>query len=89
MEKSELSKFGEVRIVKNYTMVYDPSLKKALIMKKRVQLEDASKANEFTGMSVKVYTPEEIKKRHMGKIKCSVKYASDDELKRILQIYFS
>lgn len=89
MDSSELSKFGEVRVVKNYSMVYDQSLKKALIMKRCVHLEDASKINELSGMTIKVYTPEEIKKRHMGKIKCSVKYANDDELKKILKAYFS
>lgn len=90
METSELSKFGEVRVVKNYTMVYDQSLKKALVMKKSVQLEDTSKINEFTGiMLVKVFSTEEIKKRHMGKVKCSVKYNNDDELKKILKTYFS
>jgi hypothetical protein len=69
-------------------MVYDPSLKKALIMKKSVQLEDSSKANEF-GLPVKIFLPEEIKKRHMGKIKCSVKFSNDEELAKILKIYFS
>jgi hypothetical protein len=87
VDKTELSKFGEIRETKHYIQVYDKSLKKALVMKRCVHLEDASK--QYDGLSVKTFTPEEIKKRHMGKIKCIVKYTNDSELAKILQIYFS
>lgn len=87
MDKTELAKFGEVRVTGHYTIVYDKSLKKALIMKRSVHLEDADK--DYGTLKIRKFTTDEIKKRHMGKIKCIVKYSSDDELKRILEIYFS
>ena len=86
MDRNELCKFGEVKETKHYIQVFDPSLKKALVMKRCVHLEDSSKNY---GEDMKIFTPEEIKKRHMGKIKCIVKYRTDDELKSILQAYFS
>ena len=87
MDNTEIAKFGEVREVKNYTLVYDKSMKKALIMKKRVHLEDAIK--EYEGLKKRTFTKDEIKKRHMGKVKCIVKYSNDEELKKILGTYFS
>lgn len=87
MNRAELGKFGEVKVVKNYSQVLDKSLKKALIMKKCVHLEDTSKT--YKDLPTRIFTAEEIKKRHMGKIKCVVKYKNDEELKLILETYFS
>jgi len=87
IDKSKLSKFGDVKETKNYLKVYDKSLKKALIMSRCVHLEDSSKTYE--GLKTRIFNEEEIKKRHMGKVKCIVKYSNVDELEKILQIYFS
>lgn len=87
MNKVELSTFGEVRETKHYLMVYDKSLKKALIMKSCVHLEDSTKT--YDGLQVRIFSKEEIKKRHMGKIKCIVKYSNNEQLQKILEIYFS
>jgi hypothetical protein len=67
MDKTGLYNFGEVRETKHYSIVYDKSLKKALVMKKSVHLEDATKDY---GLKIRKFTLDEIKKRHMGKIKC-------------------
>lgn len=86
MTKKELSKFGSIKEVKHYIEVYDPSLKRALITKRCVHLEDGDKKYSD---KMRVFTEEEIKKRHMGKIKCIAKYKNDIQLKQILELYFS
>lgn len=88
MNIAELSRFGTIKQTesKSYLQVLDGSLKKALIMKRTVHLEDASKKYSE---NMKVFTPDEVKKRHMGKIKCIVSYKTDEELSRILTMYFS
>jgi hypothetical protein len=80
-----ISKFGEVRETKHYIMVYDKSLKKALIMKRSVHLEDADKNY---GQKTRIFSNDEIKKRHMGKIKCIAKFDNETELETILTTYF-
>jgi len=87
MDRTELAEFGEIKQTKHYVQVIDRSLRKALVMSKGVYLEDASKTYE--NLQVRIFKIEEIKKRHMGKVKCFVKYHSDDELMKILQTYFS
>ena len=86
MDKGQLGKFGEVSETKHYTQVTDKSLKKVLIMKRSIHLEDGDKKYSE---KMRVFTPDEIKKRHMGKIKCIAKYKDDAELLKILQMYFS
>ncbi|MDD5649332.1 MAG: hypothetical protein PHF86_02795 [Candidatus Nanoarchaeia archaeon] len=87
MDQTELSKFGKVRKTNNYIIVSDESLKKALIMKKSVHLEDATE--KYGELKTRIFSQEECKKRHMGKIKCVVEYSNDQELEQILQAYFS
>ena len=86
MIKKILSKFGTIKEVKHYIEVSDPSLKRALIKKRCIHLEDGNKKYSD---KMRVYTEEEIKKRHMGKIKCIAKYSNDIELIKILEMYFS
>ena len=86
MLKKVLNKFGTVKEVKHYIEVADPSFKRALITKRCVHLEDGSKKYSD---KMRVYTEEEIKKRHMGKIKCIAKYKNEIQLVEILEKYFS
>jgi hypothetical protein len=86
VKKTTLRKFGTIKEVKHYIEVYDPSLKRALITKRCIHLEDG---NKHYSDKMRIFTKEEIKKRHMGKIKCIVKYKNDIELIKILRMYFS
>jgi aminoglycoside N3'-acetyltransferase len=88
MNIAQLSRFGTVKETKSkhYIEVLDGSLKKALIMKRKVHLEDSSKKY---CENMRVFSPEDTKKRHMGKIKCICSYKSDEELANILSMYFS
>jgi hypothetical protein len=84
-DKNQLLKFGDIKETKHYTQVIDKSLKKALIMKRCVHLEDANKPYSTKMRSFKV---DEVKKRHMGKVKCIAHYKDDAELLNILEMYF-
>jgi hypothetical protein len=86
IEISKVQKFGETRSTKHYIQVADKSKKKALIMKNSVHLEDSDKKY---GDKMRVFTKEEIEKRHMGKIKCVVKFKEEQEVLKILELYFS
>lgn len=85
IDKNQLQKFGEVRSTKHYIQVVDKSLKKALIMKRSVHLEDSLKKY---GEKMRIYTEQEVKKRHMGKMRCVVKFNEDQEVLNILNLYF-
>lgn len=84
-DKNQLLKFGDIKETKHYTQVIDKSLKKALVMKRTVHLEDANKSYSS---KIKSFSADEIKKRHMGKIKCIAYYKDDAELLNILDMYF-
>jgi len=85
MDKEKISKFGDIEETGSYIKVSDKSFKKALVMKHCVHLEDS---NKVYGEKMRVFSQEEIKKRHMGKTKCIVQFSTDKELQQILQAYF-
>lgn len=78
-------RFGDLKETKHYIQIRDKSLKKALIMKNSMQLEDADKKYGV----MRKFSLEEVKKRHMGKMKCIVKYKDDEEVIKILELYYS
>jgi hypothetical protein len=85
MDIEQLKKFGEIKETKHYVQIQDKSKKKALVMKRTIHLEDADKAYSE---KMRKFTDEEIKKRHMGKIKCIAGYKDETELIKILEMYF-
>jgi hypothetical protein len=85
MDKEVLKKFGDIKETKHYTQVTDKSKKKALIMKRTIHLEDA---NKIYSSKMREFMNDEVKKRHMGKIKCIVGYKDETELLKILEMYF-
>lgn len=81
-----LGTFGEVKANKIFTNVVGKNGKTAYISKRRVSLQDYKA--EY-GPTAKAFSEEEIKARHLGKVKCIVKFKTDDELKEILSKYFA
>ena len=85
MEREQFNKFGDVKVTKHYIVVFDKTLKKAIVTKRCVHLQDGDK--EYSD-KMRVYSKEEVIKRHMGKMKCVVKYKDQQDLMRILDLYF-
>jgi hypothetical protein len=84
MPRDFLSDFGEVKENKTFMNVTKNG-KVAYISKKRVSLQEIKP--EYSS-NAKTFTDQEIKQRHLGKVKCIVKFKNEDELKQILTAYF-
>lgn len=80
-----LNDFGTLKLNKVYTNVCGKNGKVAYVSKKRVSLQDYK--HEY-GSAVKVLSDDDIKKRHLGKVKCVMRFKDDEELKSILTMYF-
>ena len=83
---SWLKDFGTVKQNKVYTNVVGKNGKIAYVGKRTVSLQDFK--SEY-GSNVKILTPENIVSGHLGKVKCSMKFKTEEELKQILIKYFS
>ena len=84
-ERDFLKDFGEVKINKVYTNVIGTN-KIAYVAKRRVSLQDYDKSY---GSNVTIFDDKGITNCHLGKIKCRMKFKTDDELKDILTKYFA
>lgn len=82
-----LEKFGSVKKNKHFTNIVDGNKKKACISKNKVCLQDYDEAYG-TGDHVEIFSAEDIKKRHLGKVKCIIKFTSEEDLSTILEKYF-
>ena len=80
-----LATFGDVKTNKIFTNVVKNG-KTAYIAKRRVSLQDFKP--EY-GTAVKIFTDEEVKTKHLGKVKCIFKFKTNDELKELLTKYFA
>ena len=80
-----LADFGDVKNNKTFSIVKSEK-KIACISKKQVSLQDYK--DEYGGASHKLFSEEEVKRRHLGKIRCIIKFKTDDDLKNILTEYF-
>ena len=80
-----LKDFGDVKENKTFSIVKGEK-KIACVSKKQVSLQDYKL--EYGGKSHKMFTEDEVKRRHLGRIRCIVKFKTDEDLKNILTEYF-
>lgn len=81
-----LKDFGEVKTAKIFTSVTGANKKRACVSKRMVLLEDFSQGYSE---NIKEFSKEEMKRRHLGKFKCTAKFKTAEELKQILTKYFA
>ena len=83
-----LKKFGTVKKNKHFINVTGENKKKAFIAKSKVSLQEYDE-KYGKGDHVEIFSKDEIKKRHLGKVKCNIKFNSEDELVKLLTSYFA
>lgn len=84
MDLTRFEKYGSVKKSKHHIKIIGKT-KTAYITKRHVSLQEYKP--EFG--EGKTFSAEEIKRRHLGKIVCSLPHKTLDELCRVLDLYFA
>jgi len=83
--KEVMEKFGTVNAGKHHIKVHNKN-KAAYVSGKQISLQDFKP--EY-GPNARHFSDDEIKRRHLGKIRCQVVYKTADDLKGVLEKYFA
>lgn len=82
-----LEKYGKIKKNKHFVIIKQEKKSAGINKGLKVILEDYKKEYGESN-NVKVFSEEEIKKRHSGKTKCEIKCASMQEVTELLDKYF-